>query len=137
MTQHTVGRKCSADQRPFSCTRTGNSFCIPPFCSASQQRTTYVSSPSACMCVRRSMQCAGAPTCWRAPCLPTCPASASPPASPYPTPGYVPTRSLAEKSKAVISVHYKGNNILIYRAMPDKLFACVAQLEDCGIIILP
>lgn len=75
-----------------------------PFHFASQQRTTPVSFPSACMCVRQSTLCAGTQICWRGPCLPTSPASASPPAPPYPTPGYAPTPSLTDKSKR-ISIH--------------------------------
>lgn len=110
-----------ADQKACNRMWAGNWFCISPFCSASQQQITHVSSPSACMCVRRNMPCAGAPSCWRAPCLPTCPASASLPASPSPTPGYAPTPSLDEKSKT--SLH----------AVLDKLLSCLAQWEDCGI----
>ena len=68
-----------------------------------KQRTTHASLPSACTCARRNMQCAGAPTCWRAPCRPTCPASASPPASPSPTPGYARTPSPDKKSKTSTS----------------------------------
>lgn len=64
-----------------------------------KQQTTRASSPSACMCARRNMLCAETPTYWRAPCLPTCPASASLPVSPSPTPGYDRTPSPDEKSK--------------------------------------
>lgn len=52
-----------------------------------KQQTTRASSPSACMCARQNTLCAETPTCWRAPCLPTCPASASLPVSPSPTRG--------------------------------------------------
>lgn len=76
------------------------SLAILPFCSlAPCQRTTRASLPSACTCARRSTQCAGPPTCWRAPCPPTCPASASLPASPSPTPGSAPTHSPTRKSE--------------------------------------
>ncbi|KAK7919798.1 hypothetical protein WMY93_011082 [Mugilogobius chulae] len=40
------------------------------------------SLPNACTCVRRSTPCAVVLTCWRARCPPTCPGSASHPASP-------------------------------------------------------
>lgn len=74
-------------------------FLIFTILSPPRQQTTRASSPSACTCARRSTRCAAALTCWRAPCLPTCPASAWRPASPSPTPGYAPTLSPEERSK--------------------------------------
>ena len=105
-----------------------NSFRIPLFRSASRQRTTRVSLPSACTCARRSTRCVGAPTCWRAPCPPTCPASASPRASPSPTPGYAPTPSPDERSESSASVHF-----LFHKSLLGQLFSCLAQWEDLGV----
>lgn len=76
------------------------SFAILPFRSLLPwQPTTRASLLSACTCARRSTPCAGPPTCWRAPCPPTCPAWASLPASPSQTPGSAPTRSPTRKSE--------------------------------------
>ena len=76
----------------------------------SLQQTTRVSLPSACMCVRQSMLCAVAPTCWRARFPHTCRASASLPASPSPIPGHAPTPSPDVRSKNSTAAHF----ILVY-----------------------
>lgn len=71
-----------------------------PFCSLlSSQPATSASSPSARTCARQSTPCAGTLTCWRAPCLPSCPPSTWPHGSPSPTPGSAPTPSMARRSK--------------------------------------